>query len=401
MAAFLVIGRRRVRLRFFVFVAMLLFCGIYLFLSSRPEAAFAAISYGRLDVVHSGMAVIIREETVYTAPVYGKAVYLAADGTAVEAGQPVAVLYNENFDEDAVKQLYDVQEKIVEYQQDHLLDQVIDIDLSNLNSDINSLLTGIQTCVKDKKYAELVKMENQLRKLLENKQKLLDYRTEPDAYLSSLYDKEASLMAKINEWMVQVEAREAGLVSFSIDGFENILGISAVDKLTKEDLQQFIEQPSAVQQTASAEAEQPFYRITNPLGKWYAVMLCQESETYLHRGDTIQAVFDGQEPLSATVSKIYKDNGQSIITLEFSAHVEKVLNKRVTPLQLEMNVEGLMIPESALKDNKGIQGVFVRDGDKNIFIETTVKAAANGYAIVESVSDNQILKLNDQVLIDN
>jgi len=400
MAAFLVIGRRRVRFRFFIFLALLLFGGGYLYLSSKPEATYTTLSYGQLDVVHSGLAVIIREETVYSAPVYGDAVYLAADGTIVEQDQPIAVLYKEDFDEEAVRQLYDVQEKIVEYQQDHLLDQVLDFDLTKINTDINTLIAAVQGSVKNRQFTELGKLENQLRKLLENKQKLLDYRVEPDDYLSSLYDKEALLLSQINQWMVQVSASEAGLISFSIDGFENVLGTDSVNRLTREDLYKIIEQSPDAEQITTTKAEQPFYRIIDPLGTWYAALVCQDAETYLHRGDSVQAVFDGQETLSAVVNRIERDNDKSIIILEFSADVEKVLNKRVTPLQVKISVEGLMIPENAVVTRKGIKGVYVKDSDKDLFIETTVKAASNGYAIVESVSDNQVLKLNDQVLIE-
>ena len=60
-----------------------------------------------------------------------------------------------------------------------------------------------------------------------------------------------------------------------------------------------------------------------------------------------------------------------------------------------------MVPEKALKKNKGMQGVYIRDGQDNIFVETSVQALANGFAIVGSVSDNLVLQLHDQVLTDN
>ncbi|MGI6570384.1 MAG: HlyD family efflux transporter periplasmic adaptor subunit [Caldicoprobacterales bacterium] len=211
MAAFLVVGNRRIRLRFFIILALLLEGAFYLFFSNKPAVAYGTISFGKLDVAHKGLAVIIREEKVYTAPAYGEAVYLVADGSEVEAGEPIAVLYKEIYDEDIVKQLYDVQEKIIGYQQEQLMDQVISNDITKINADIDILVSEVQASVKDMEYNELANLESNLRKLLENKQKLLDYQTEPDSYLTELYNKEANLMAQIEEWTMQVESPEAGV----------------------------------------------------------------------------------------------------------------------------------------------------------------------------------------------
>lgn len=414
MAAFLVIGNRRVKLRFFVILALLLAGILYLLSSNKSAAAYAALSYGRLDVVHNGMAVMIREETVYTAPAYGKAVYLVANGSTVEAGQPIAVLYKESFDENIVKQLYGVQEKIVEYQQEQLMDQVISSDITNIHADIHGLVADIQTSVKNQKYTELGKLDSRLRKLLENKQRLLDYQTQPDSYLTGLYDKEASLMAQMEEWTVRVESPKSGLISFSVDGFENILGISSVDKLTSADLEHILQhsvqesQTAGVlndsieeQQTAAVQAEQPFYRIADPDEEWYAVLKCDSTETYLNKGDIVEAVFEGQEEISALVTRIYKEKNQVILIMKFSSDMDKLLNKRVHPMEIKKTVEGLMVPTEALYKKKGVPGIYVRNQDENIFIEASIQALSDGFAIVESVSDNQVLQLHDQVLIRN
>ena len=78
-----------------------------------------------------------------------------------------------------------------------------------------------------------------------------------------------------------------------------------------------------------------------------------------------------------------------------------MINKRILPIQIQKTVEGLLVPEEALMRHKGKQGVFLKEGEENIFIETSVKALSDGQAIVESISDNQILKLHDQVMTGN
>ena len=409
MVAFLVIGRRRIKFRFLVILALLLSGIIYLLLGNQGVAAYATINYGKIDVVHNGLAVIIRDESVQVAPGYGRAVYLVADGTAVEENEQIAVLYKENFDEGIVKQLYDVQEKIVQYQQEQLIDKVVDNDLTKVNNDLQSLVSEIQISVMDEKYTEAANMESSLRKLLESKQKLLDLATEPDDYLTDLYGKESRLVSDINQWTVDIRASESGLVSFAIDGLENVLGISSVDKLTSEDYSNLIQQIPKTYPTdqveveeelleGEAQAEQALYRMIDPLENWYAVLKCENSESYLEKGDTLEAVFDGQDPVSAKVYRIQKEKDYFLLTLEFTEQVKKIINKRVLPLRIQKTVEGLLLPEEALKKSKGRQGVYIRDKEENRFIETSVQAKQDGFVIVESVSDTLALKLHDQVL---
>jgi hypothetical protein len=413
MAAFLVVGNRRIRLRFFIILALLLEGAFYLFFSNKPAVAYGTISFGKLDVAHKGLAVIIREEKVYTAPAYGEAVYLVADGSEVEAGEPIAVLYKEIYDEDIVKQLYDVQEKIIGYQQEQLMDQVISNDITKINADMDILVSEVQASVKDMEYNELANLESNLRKLLENKQKLLDYQTEPDSYLTELYNKEANLMAQIEEWTMQVESPEAGFISFSIDGFENILGVDSLDKLTADDIEYVLEhsvqEATAIethdgamekQQSDVVKIEQPFYKIVDPALEWYAVLLYNSTDNNFKQGDTVKAVFEGHEEMSALVTHVHKEKDQTILIMQFSGIMDRMINKRVYPLEIRKTVEGMMVPTGALHKNKGVQGIYVKDRDGNIFIETSIQALYNGYAIVESLSDDQVLQLHDQVLTD-
>jgi putative membrane fusion protein len=411
MAAFLVIGKRRIKFRFFVILALLLSGTVYLLFGNHSEATYATINYGKLEVAHNGLAVIIRDETVEVAPAYGRAVFLVADGAAVEENEPIAVLYKENFDESIVKQLYDVQERIVKYQQEQLIDKAIDNDLTKVNNNLQSLVSEIQKGVRDEKYIDAAKFEGNLRKLLDTKQKFLDLTTEPDDYLKDLYDKEASLILNMNQWTIDVRAPKSGLISFTVDGLENVLGISSVDRFTLDDYTSLIQQipePDSTDQVnnellegeAQAEAEQPLYRMVNPQDNWYSIVRCEGTESYLEKGDILEAVFDGQAALPAKVIRIQKEKDCFLLTLEFTEQVDKIINKRMLPLRIQKTVEGLLMPEKALMKSKGRQGVYIRDNEEKRFIETSVQAKQDGYAIVESVSDTQALKLHDQVLTD-
>jgi hypothetical protein len=185
----------------------------------------------------------------------------------------------------------------------------------------------------------------------------------------------------------------------------------SVDRFTLDDYTSLIQQipePDSTDQVnnellegeAQAEAEQPLYRMVNPQDNWYSIVRCEGTESYLEKGDILEAVFDGQAALPAKVIRIQKEKDCFLLTLEFTEQVDKIINKRMLPLRIQKTVEGLLLPEKALMKSKGRQGVYIRDNEEKRFIETSVQAKQDGYAIVESVSDTQALKLHDQVLTD-
>ena len=406
MAAFLMIGRRKIKFRFFVFLVLLLsivFC-IYTFLAKKESpiaSSYAAVDYGEVRMTVRSPAIIVREESLYTAPSYGKAVPLAANGAAVQKDQPVAVLYKESYDPDKEGQLYTVQEKITQYQQDQLPGQVLDGDVEKLKTDSNTLVLSVQEMIRKNDWDSMAQKENQLRTLLAQKQKLLDLRTKPDSYLKGLYNEEADIRKQMKAWTVSVQAPESGLISFQLDGYENILGIDTADQLTKEDFMQILEQPSPEEKDKKgkeAKAKQPFFRMVDPHNNWYAVVPCGDKDIYFNEGEEIQVSLEGEDPLSAKIRQVHRENENFFFTMEFSGGVEKVMNKRILPIQVQKSAEGLCVPEKALKYHDGKRGVFLKNGSENLFIEVTVRALSDGQAVVESVSDNLVLKLHDQVM---
>lgn len=401
MAASLVIGRRKIKFRFLIFSLLFFLGAFYLYTISRPLDSYAAISYGEVLLNDSGPAIIVRKESLYTAPAYGKAIYSVADGASVNTDQTVAFLYKENYNEDITKQLYIIQEKIINYQQDQLLDEVLDVDIIKLNKDMDTLIASVQDLVRDHTLQPLVQKESQLRRLLEQKQKLLDLRIEPDSYLTQLYKDEADILNQMKDWTIDIVAPESGLISFSLDGYENILDNNAVDKLTYKDFRQILNQPPLVEESDLAKAEQPFFRIVEPLSSWYAVIETNDAETYYDKGEAVEVSFDEGETQSASIYRIIREKENSLIILEFSGGIDRIINKRITSIHILKAVEGLKVPDSALANYKGKPGVYIKDRDKNVFIEISVKAIADGYAIVESISDNQVLRLHNQVKIAN
>jgi len=398
----LVLGRRRIKFRFFVFIGLIFSAAVYVYGIVQPPPSYAAVTFGEILLEYSAEAVIIRDEEVFNAPAYGKAVYHAYEGESVIPDQRVALLYKEGFDKGIIDQLYTVQEKISSYQQENLLDQVLDSDLDKLNADIRKAASAIQDSVRQSSFQALGSQETRLRTLMEQRQKIVDKRSEPDEYLNRLYDQEGQLLKAIQDWTAEIKAQKPGLISFSMDGLENVLSPASIDRLTPEDFKALTDSASPASTTqAEAKAEQPFYKIIDPQTGWFAVFEAPARDLYFNMGHQVDVRFfpDDGTLFSGNVHKIMREKGKALVVLEMQGELEKIVSKRVIALKISKPVEGLIVPEAALKPEGSHAIVTVAGNEAEMDIEVSVKAVSKGYAVVEPISGNQVLKLHDKVRI--
>ncbi len=397
----LVIGRRRIKIRFFILLGFIIAGVVYGYQTLKPPPVYAAVTYGDVLLVHNGRALIIREEEVYNAPAYGKVVYHASDGEMVSMEQPIARLYKENFDEEIMYKLYAVQEKILKYQQDNLLDQVHDSDLNKLDRALIKTVTALQENIRLGEHPSLGRKESQLRGMIAQRQLILDKRSEPDDFLKKHYEQEGHLLKQIEDWYVDIVSPKPGFVSFYIDGLENVLDARAVDKLIPEDFRQLLVSPLPDPSTGEAKAEQPFFRVVDSLSDWYIALEHPYRETYYRKGDKVSVhMYSGtDQTYPAIVYKVVKGKAHTLLLLQMQGDPARVVNLRTVPIELSKPVQGLIVPDKALIEKKGRTGIEILSSEQLIFVEIAVIALSDGYAVVEPVSDTQVLRLHDQVRV--
>jgi putative membrane fusion protein len=397
----LVIGNRRIRFRFFIFLILCIVGCYYISRIFNRSYSYGIVEYGELSLNDKGDALVIRQEEVYNAPEYGKVNFLLAEGESVEKEQPIAIVYKANFKEELVYQLYSVREKILSYQQENILQDLIDKDIEKIDKDISNTILSIQTSIRDNQLESLDRSEKKLRSLFDNRQRIYDKKMAPDSYLEKLYAQEAELNKQLEEWRIEIAAPGPGLVSFSLDGMEDILSIKSLNYLTLQDFQNFIGQDIMDADEDATREDKPFFRIINP-DKWYMACLI-DKPSIIYEDDQIVEV-SLIEPHSLTlegkVYRIQKEQERCLIILEFSEKVEDIINIRSTKAEINKKFQGFMVPARAIKTRRGKKGVIAVKGDSKTFIEVNVIASDEHNAIIEKEGESEGLELHTKVLIE-
>lgn len=400
MARGLVIGRRRVRLRFIFFLMSIVVCIFWISDIRIGEKRYGTVEYGSITSWDQGDGLIVRDEQIFRVDSYGKIEYFAADGEMVEKDELLAVLYKKDYDEDLIDDLYKIKQKIANYQKKNIVQDILDSDYDKLETDINEAVKNIQLLVCDNSLESLEYQEKQLRNLLIRRQEFLNKKITPDQYLQKLYEEEAKLSQQIDEWKIDIVAPDTGIVSFQLDGLEEILNIGSLDYMAIEEFLAISNNLSIQDMQTEEEIEWPLFKLINP-SKWYLVCHIPTTDIFYEKNDVLNIKLLGshEEVLEGIVYKIDRGNDSSLIILELTEGIDSIVHTRRLPVEIGKTTEGLLVPSSSIIKNNGKTGVeFVYRGEI-CFVEVKIKAMNDEKAVVEKVGDVEGLNIHDKVVI--
>lgn len=400
MARGLVIGRRRVRLRFIFFLMSIVVCIFWISDIRIGEKRYGTVEYGSITSWDQGDGLIVRDEQIFRVDSYGKIEYFAADGEMVEKDELLAVLYKKDYDEDLIDDLYKIKQKIANYQKKNIVQDILDSDYDKLETDINEAVKNIQLLVCDNSLESLEYQEKQLRNLLIRRQEFLNKKITPDQYLQKLYEEEAKLSQQIDEWKIDIVAPDTGIVSFQLDGLEEILNIGSLDYMTIEEFLAISNNLSIQDMQTEEEIEWPLFKLINP-SKWYLVCHIPTTDIFYEKNDVLNIKLLGshEEVLEGIVYKIDRGNDSSLIILELTEGIDSIVHTRRLPVEIGKTTEGLLVPSSSIIKNNGKTGVEFVYRREICFVEVKIKAMNDEKAVVEKVGDVEGLNIHDKVVI--
>lgn len=400
----IVIGRWRVKPRF-VFFVFAVFMSVFLLVKyySRPPIPYV-VEAGSMHLEYGSEAILVRDEEAYNAPEYGRVTYYADEEDLIDRGELVATIFKANYQEDMVYQLYNVQEKIINYQQENILKNITDHDIKNVQSKVDALIHEMQTHVKNGALDKLTKSEKEFRNLLEQRQRLVDKKTVPDSYLKKLNEEEAQISEQLKEWKIDITAPKSGLVSYYIDNLETVLTFDALEKINLniyKDLINWKISDDWEEKDEEARVDSPFFRIIDP-EKWYIVCEIKYPKIFFEEGERISISFLDFEDkvLEGHIKQIEDEGNTFLLVVEFKEDIEDFINIRNTSVKISKSVDGLVIPKRAIVERKPEKGVFKLKNDETIFIgvEIIAESPQEDYIIINEesslIEEGDVIKLN-------
>ncbi len=381
--------KRRVKPRFFVFIAILL---VAAFLLARPLLTASSGVESIIDVnssiTQSMDCVIIRDESVTTSDSTVRVEYIARENTEVSQGDTIASLFTTGYTESLLTRLEEIRQNIQAYHKT-LLGTIVDSDLDRLDAVVDICADDFRNLVTQQTRGNLQTVIEQLETAMVNRQDYMRQNKRDDTRLTQLYDQENTQLNSIQSWRVDSTADRDGVLSFYIDGYENDLTAASLDSLTPADIRAVLA-GSDLATTADTRST-GIYRIVNQ-DTWYVALVSSADDWIPVVGQNYYLQFEGFADLeySATVTNVQKSSGTVLAIFEINQPIGPMIYQRTGRATLSISLSSLAVNTRALYNQDGQLGVWLNDVPGGTFVPVEVLSTEGDYSLIQPLVEGAL-----------
>ena len=381
--------KRRVKPRFFVFIAILL---VAVFLLMRPLLTASSGVESIIDVnssiTQSMDCVIIRDESVTTSDSTVRVEYIARENTEVSQGDTIASLFTTGYTESLLTRLEEIRQNIQAYHKT-LLGTIVDSDLDRLDAVVDICADDFRNLVTQQTRGNLQTVIEQLETAMVNRQDYMRQNKRDDTRLTQLYDQENTQLNSIQSWRVDSTADRDGVLSFYIDGYENDLTAASLDSLTPADIRAVLA-GSDLATTADTRST-GIYRIVDQ-DTWYVALVSSADDWVPVVGQNYYLQFEGFADLeySATVTNVQKSSGTVLAIFEINQPIGPMIYQRTSRATLSISLSSLAVNTRALYNQDGQLGVWLNDVPGGTFVPVEVLSTEGDYSLIQPLVEGAL-----------
>lgn len=337
--------------------------------------------------------VVVRDEIMMMATESGQVSFLVEDGTKVNAQAPVVEIQDLASQQQVRAKLAELEKNLAEYG-------------SGTQASVAALdqqVLGIEATLKEKTRLlreQMAKttpvgaadLEKEIRELNTRRLELLNKRGTFDGDRNTLISQKQELERQLSMSSLQVKAPAAGIVSYTLDGWETILKTSDLGSIGKDALQPG-QAAQQLNKTSEVKAGKALFKVVADT-TWYWVALLDKAEwekldpqkTALRlpgASATLQARVHGVKPL---------DDKQVMVQFAINQVIAESLAARHLTLEIiKRQAQGMVLPETALKVNQGVTGVYLVEQERARYRPVTVVDRQDGQVLVNGLPEKPVV----------
>ena len=295
------------KLKLLLSVSILVIVAIYVIVSivnlvKNPSSTFI-VKNGKISKEETDTGYIIREETVLQGQNYKNGMeQISYEGSKVAKGESIFRYYSngENNLKDKIKSLDIKIQEAIENNNDELtladtklLDKQISEKLSNINQ-----LNNIQTIQETKK---------DINNYVKKKAQIAGELSPSGSYLKKLIDERSSYENELNSGSEYITSPVSGIVSYRVDGLENILTTDDFSKYNKEFFSKLNLKTGKIISTSNETG-----KIINNFICYIACTTRTPEANSAEIGDKVKIVLPNSKTVDATIEYITRENDAEV-----------------------------------------------------------------------------------------
>lgn len=363
-----------------VFIICIIYNIIALFLN--PTDTFM-IENGEISSSEQNVGYVIREEKLFQGENYKNGIYqIKTEGERVAKGDPIFRYYTNN-EEELVEKIAELDLQIQDALEQNK-GKLYSSDIAVLDSQIEEKLKLVS---RINKVEELLEYNKQISNTLNKKAKLSGELSPAGSYIKELIAKRSKYEETLNSGSEYIESTISGVVSYRVDGLEEILNVKNMKELTSEYLTNL---KLKTGQTIPTNNE--CGKIVNNYYSYIATISNSEESKNAEINDNVYLSLSNGKEIKASLYHIAEqENGDRLLIFKIKDCIEELINYRKISFEIIWwRANGLKVPNSSIVEKDNVNYIVrKRVGYTDNILVKVLKVAEN-YSIIENYTSSEL-----------
>ena len=357
---------------------------IYL-LIKQPTNVFT-IEEGNLYKEETDVGYVIRHETVVRGENYKNGMeQIITEGERAAVNENIFRYYSTN--EESLKN------KIAELDTKIQAAMTENTELSN-GSDMKLLEDQIDEQIENiNKVTDSAKLEEEKKEidsLVTKKARIAGEASPQGSYLRELIDERKQYESELNSGAEYVKAPMSGIVSYRVDGLEDVLTPDNFSNLSKEYLESLDLSTGKIVATNDESG-----KVIDNFYCYIATITSSEEAKQAEVGDRVKVRLSNNAEADAEITNIIKeDDGDIILILKLTEQIEELINyRKITFDLIWWDASGLKVPNQAIVSENELNYVVRNRAGYLSKILVKVERQGDKYSIIDSYTTEELREL--------
>lgn len=370
---------------YIVLIAILLYILYTIYLLVKQPTSTFTVEEGNLYQEEIDIGYVIRSEKVVKGEKYKNGMMqIKAEGERAAKGENIFRYYSSN-EETLKKKIEDLDNKIQEVMVNDT--SLFTSDMKLLENQIDEKVADINQIVDSTQLAEYKK---EINDLVTKKAQIAGDLSPKGSYLNQLIEERKNYESQLNSGAEYVTAPMSGIVSYKVDGLEEVLTPENFSSLSKAYLESLDLKTGKIVATSEESG-----KVIDNFSCYIATISSSEEAKAAEVGQDVKIRLSNNIEIPAEITNLVKENEEeTLIILKIEKQIEELINYRKISFDLIWwDDSGLKVPNQAIVKVDDLDYVVRNRAGYLSKILVKVKKQGEKYSIVESYSTEELKEL--------
>ena len=357
---------------------------IYL-LIKQPTNVFT-VEEGKLYKEETDIGYVIRNEKVVRGENYKNGMeQIITEGEKAATNENIFRYYSTN-EESLKTKIAELDGKI----QEAMAKEDTNIPTSDVKILENQIDQKIENINKITNMSQLEEEKKQIDELVSKKAKIAGETSPQGSYLRNLIEERKGYESQLNSGAEYVKAPISGIVSYRVDGLEEVLTPDNFSNLSKEYLEGLNLSTGKIVATSNEAG-----KVIDNFYCYIATITSSEEAKQAEVGDKVKVRLSNNIETDAEITNIIKeDDGDIILILRLTEQIKELINyRKITFDLIWWNTSGLKVPNQAIVTENELNYVVRNRAGYLSKILVKIKRQGDKYSIIESYDTEELKDL--------